>query len=86
MPFKYAKHFTGIRGKLNRENKSRISKFELSYFLSNFNADFCKMIIFMAHDSSVEGEEHFYFGVNRSKVKVTITMNRIVENRIVSTR
>jgi hypothetical protein len=38
-----------IRGKFNRENKSRIPKFELSYFLSNFNADFCKMIIFMGN-------------------------------------
>jgi hypothetical protein len=35
--------------KLNqkRPSKRKIPKFELSYFLSNFIAVFCKMIIFM---------------------------------------
>jgi hypothetical protein len=33
-----------------------------------------------------KGKNPIYFGVIRSKVKVTITINRIVDNRVVSTR
>ena len=33
-----------------------------------------------------KGKNSIYFGVIRSKVKVTITINRIVDNRIVSAR
>jgi hypothetical protein len=33
-----------------------------------------------------KGKNPIYFGVIRSKVKVTITVNRIFDNRIVSTR
>jgi hypothetical protein len=33
-----------------------------------------------------KGKNPIYFGVIRSKVKVTITINRIFDNRIVSAR
>ena len=33
-----------------------------------------------------KGKNHIYFGVIRSKVKVTITINIIFDNRIVSAR
>jgi hypothetical protein len=33
-----------------------------------------------------KGKNHLYFGVNMSKVKVTVTINIIVDNRIVSAR
>jgi hypothetical protein len=33
-----------------------------------------------------KGKNPIYFGVIRSKVKVTITINRIFDNRVVSTR
>jgi hypothetical protein len=32
----------------------------------------------------VEGNKSIYFGVIRSKVKVTVTINRIFDNRVVS--
>jgi hypothetical protein len=32
------------------------------------------------------GKNTIYFGVIRSKVKVTVTINRIVDNRVVSAR
>ena len=38
------------------------------------------------HDYPVDGEETIYVGVIRSKVKVTVTINRIFDNRIVSAR
>jgi hypothetical protein len=33
-----------------------------------------------------KGNNPIYFGVNRSKVKVTVTINRIFDNRVVSAR
>ena len=33
-----------------------------------------------------KGKTPFYFGVIRSKVKVTVTINRIFDNRVVSAR
>ena len=32
-----------------------------------------------------KGKNHIYFGVIRSKIKVTVTINRIFDNRVVST-
>ena len=49
-----------IGEKLNRENKSRIPKFELSYFSSNFNADFCKWSSLWVIDGPVK-KMLFYF-------------------------
>jgi hypothetical protein len=34
----------------------------------------------------VEGEEPYLFGVIMSKVKVTVTINRLFDNRVVSAR
>ena len=44
--------------------------------------------IFTKHGHMIpqwKGKNHIYFGVIRSKVKVTITINRISDNRVVST-
>ena len=35
------------------------------------------------HDSPVEGKNPIYFGVIRSKVKVTVAINIIFHNRVV---
>jgi hypothetical protein len=41
----------------------------------------------LSHMNSLsKGMNPIYFGVTRSKVKVTVTINRIVDNRVVSAR
>ena len=45
--------------------------------------------IFTKHDHMIslwKGKNPFYFGVIRSKVKVTVTINIIFDNRFVSAR